>query len=156
MSQIETHKHLGVQAVTLANIAQVLHVSTDDLLGLKAEKDGEKPAETAATQTVGACAARGNDRVTPRFSLRSNNGLWASRAASLHLEHTTHDDGSSVPTTASGHLHVELRQIKSADCLQLFSEDRIVEGCWQTLEPVVILLLQLLQGFDRFRPALGV
>jgi transcriptional regulator with XRE-family HTH domain len=41
MSQIETNKRPGVQAVTIAKIAQGLHVSTDYLLGLKAEKDGE-------------------------------------------------------------------------------------------------------------------
>jgi transcriptional regulator with XRE-family HTH domain len=40
MSQIEPGKRPGVQAVTIANIAQVLHVSTDDLLGLKAAEDG--------------------------------------------------------------------------------------------------------------------
>ena len=128
MSHIATGKRPGVQAVTIATIAQVLHISTDSLLGLQAEKDGEKPAETAATQTVGACAARGDDRVTPKSSLRANRGVWASRAASLHLEHTTLDDGSSVPTNASGHLHIELRQIEGADCPQLLRQRRIVEG----------------------------
>ena len=126
MSQMATGKRLGVQAITIANLAQGLHVSTDDLLGLQAEKDGEKQAETAATQTVGACAARGDDRVTPRSSRRAHRGVWASRAASLHLENTTHDDGSSVPTTASGQLHIELRQIEGADGPQLLRQRRIV------------------------------
>jgi len=39
MSQIETNKRPGVQAVTIAKIAQVLHVSTDYLLGLKEEPE---------------------------------------------------------------------------------------------------------------------
>jgi hypothetical protein len=39
MSQIETGKRPGVQAVTLAKIVQVLHVSTDYLLGLKEEPE---------------------------------------------------------------------------------------------------------------------
>ena len=102
-------------------------MSTDSLLGLKEAEDGETQAETAATQTVGACSARGDDRVTHRSSLRSHSGLWASRAASFPLENTTHDDGSSVPTNASGHLHIELRQIEVADCPQLLRQRRIVE-----------------------------
>ena len=39
MSQIETGKRPGVQAVTMAKIAQVLHISVDYLLGLKAEEN---------------------------------------------------------------------------------------------------------------------
>jgi transcriptional regulator with XRE-family HTH domain len=39
MSQIETGKRPGVQAVTIAKIAQALHVSADYLLGLKAEPE---------------------------------------------------------------------------------------------------------------------
>lgn len=126
MCQIETGKRPGMQAVTIAQIAQVLHVSTDSLLGLKAEKDGEQQEETATTKTVGSCSASGDDRVTQRSSLRSNRGLWASRVASFHLENTTLDDGSSVPTAASGHLHIELRQIEGADCPQLLRQRRIV------------------------------
>jgi transcriptional regulator with XRE-family HTH domain len=42
MSQIETGKRPGVQAVTIAKIAQVLHVSTDYLLGLKEEENWEQ------------------------------------------------------------------------------------------------------------------
>jgi hypothetical protein len=110
----------------MPNIAQVLHVSTDDLLGLKAEKDGDKQAETATTKTVGSCSASGDDRIPHRSSRRSHSGVWASRAASLPLENTTHDDGSSVPTTASGHLNIELCQIEGADCPQLLRQCRIV------------------------------
>jgi hypothetical protein len=126
MSHMETGKRPGVQAMTIANIAQVLHVSTDDLLGLKAEKDGEKQEETAATKTVGSCSASGDDRRTQRSSRRANRGVWAARAASLHLENTTHDDGSSVPTKASGQRNIELRQIEVADCPQLLRQRRIV------------------------------
>ena len=53
MSQIETGKRPGVQAITIAKIAQVLHVSTDYLLGLKVEEEGEQQRETAATKTAG-------------------------------------------------------------------------------------------------------
>jgi Schlafen, AlbA_2 len=76
--------------------------------------------------TVGSCSARGDDRITHRSSRRSHSGLWASRAASLHLENTTHDDGSSVPTNASGQLNIELCQIEGADCPQLLRQCRIV------------------------------
>ena len=51
MSQIETGKRPGVQAVTIAKIAQVLHVSTDYLLGLKAEENGGKEVETTTRDT---------------------------------------------------------------------------------------------------------
>jgi transcriptional regulator with XRE-family HTH domain len=40
MSQSEPGKRPGVQAGTIANIAQVLPVSTDDLVGLTAAEDG--------------------------------------------------------------------------------------------------------------------
>jgi hypothetical protein len=46
MSQIETNKRPGVQAVTIAKIAQVLHVSTDYLLGLKEEENWGNEEET--------------------------------------------------------------------------------------------------------------
>jgi len=101
--------------VTTTKIAQVLPVSTGYLLGLKAEKDGEKQEETATTKTVGSCSARGDGHVPQRSFRRSHRGVWASRATSLYWEHTTHDAGSLVSTTASRQLHIELRQIKSAD-----------------------------------------
>ena len=113
--------------VTTTKIAQVLPVSTGYLLGLKAEKDGEKQEETATAKTVGSCSARGDGHVPQRSSPRSHRGVWAPRATSLYWEHTTHDDGSSVPTNASGHLHIELRQIEVADCPQLLRQRRIVE-----------------------------
>ncbi len=53
MSQIESNKRPGVQAVTIAKIAQVLHVSTDYLLGLKEQEDRNQQGETAATKIVG-------------------------------------------------------------------------------------------------------
>jgi transcriptional regulator with XRE-family HTH domain len=53
MSQIETGKRPGVQAVTIAKIAKVLHVSTDYLLGLKAEEDWTQEEETATTKNAG-------------------------------------------------------------------------------------------------------
>ena len=46
MSQIETGKRPGVQAATIVKIAQVLHVSTDYLLGLKEAEDWEQKEET--------------------------------------------------------------------------------------------------------------
>ena len=55
MSHIETGKRPGVQAVTIANIAQVFHVSTDYLLGLKAEENGDQQRESATTNNLGAC-----------------------------------------------------------------------------------------------------
>jgi hypothetical protein len=45
MSQIETGKRLGMQAVALAKIAQVLHVSVDQLLGLKVRENGGEERE---------------------------------------------------------------------------------------------------------------
>jgi transcriptional regulator with XRE-family HTH domain len=53
MSQIETGKRPGVHAVTIAKIAQVLHVSTDYLLGLKEAEDGDEQEASATTKTVG-------------------------------------------------------------------------------------------------------
>jgi hypothetical protein len=126
MSQSEPGKRPGVQAGTIANIAQGLHVSIDDLLGLTAAEDGDAQEEAVATKTVGLCSARGDDRVTPRSALRSHSGLWAARAASLPRENTTHDAGSSVPSNISGQLHIELRQIEGADCPQLLRQCRIV------------------------------
>ena len=46
MSQIETGKRPGVQAATIVKIAQVLHVSTDYLLGLKETENWEQGEET--------------------------------------------------------------------------------------------------------------
>src|SRR6266568_179044 len=46
MSQIETNKRPGVQAGTIAKIAQVLRVSADYLLGLKEEENGAQEEET--------------------------------------------------------------------------------------------------------------
>jgi len=51
MSQIETNKRPGVQAVTIAKIAKVLHVSTDYLLGLKEEGDWEQKDEHEDVKT---------------------------------------------------------------------------------------------------------
>ena len=48
MSQIETGKRPGVQAVTIAKIAQVLHVSTDYLLGLKGQEEPLEKVEQEA------------------------------------------------------------------------------------------------------------
>lgn len=48
MLQIEPGKRLGVQAVTMAKIAQVLHVSTDYLLGLKEEPEPMEKVEQEA------------------------------------------------------------------------------------------------------------
>jgi transcriptional regulator with XRE-family HTH domain len=48
MSQIETNKRPGVQVVTIAKIAQVLHVSTDYLLGLKEEPEPLEKVEQEA------------------------------------------------------------------------------------------------------------
>ena len=50
MSQIETNERPGVQAVTIAKIAQVLHVSTDYLLGLKEQEEGKQQGEATATK----------------------------------------------------------------------------------------------------------
>ena len=50
MSQIETGKRPGVQAVTIVKIARVLHVSTDYLLGLKEEENWE---QETTTETAG-------------------------------------------------------------------------------------------------------
>ena len=52
MSQIETNKRPGVQAVTIAKIAKVLHVSTDYLLGLKEEENEDRGAGTAVTKNA--------------------------------------------------------------------------------------------------------
>ena len=52
MSQIETNKRPGVQAVTIAKIAKVLHVSTDYLLGLKEEENREYQGNTAKTKNT--------------------------------------------------------------------------------------------------------
>ena len=51
MSQIETNKRPGVQAVTIAKIAKVLHVSTDYLLGLKEEGDWEQKDKNENVKT---------------------------------------------------------------------------------------------------------
>ena len=51
MSQIETNKRPGVQAVTIAKIAKVLHVSTDYLLGLKEEGDWEQKDKNEDVKT---------------------------------------------------------------------------------------------------------
>ena len=51
MSQIATGKRPGVQAVTIAKIAKVLHVSTDYLLGLKEEGDWEQKDEHEDVKT---------------------------------------------------------------------------------------------------------
>jgi len=51
MSQIETNKRPGVQAVTIAKIAKVLHVSTDYILGLKEEGDWEQKDEHEDVKT---------------------------------------------------------------------------------------------------------
>ena len=51
MSHIATGKRPGVQAVTIAKIAQVLHVSTDYLLGLKAEENWEQGVEAPMRDT---------------------------------------------------------------------------------------------------------
>jgi hypothetical protein len=126
MSQIEPGKRPGVQAVTIANIAQVLHVSTDDVLGLKVAEDGDAQEKTVSIKTVGSCSARGDDRIPHRSSRRSHSGVWASRAASLHLENTPHNEESSVPSNISGQLDIELRQIEGADCPQLLRQRRIV------------------------------
>ena len=53
MSQIETGKRPGVQAATIVKIAQVLHVSTDYLLGLKETENGDQQRESATTKNVG-------------------------------------------------------------------------------------------------------
>ena len=52
MSQIETGKRPGVQAVTMAKIAQVLHVSVDYLLGLTKAEDWEQEERTT-TENAG-------------------------------------------------------------------------------------------------------
>ena len=51
MSQIETNKRPGVQAVTIAKIAKVLHVSTDYILGLKEEGDWEQKDKNEDVKT---------------------------------------------------------------------------------------------------------
>ena len=48
MSQIETGKRPGVQAVTIVKIARVLHVSTDYLLGLKEQEEPLEKVEQEA------------------------------------------------------------------------------------------------------------
>jgi hypothetical protein len=68
MSPLETGKRPSVQAMTIANRAQVLPGSAHALVGLPAEKDGEKQEETATTKTVGSCAASGEDRIPYRSS----------------------------------------------------------------------------------------
>ena len=55
MSQIDTGKRPGVQAITIAKIAQVLHISTDYLLGLKEDENWDQEGEITATKTVGLC-----------------------------------------------------------------------------------------------------
>ena len=51
MSQFESNKRPGVRTVTITKIVQVFHVSTDYLLGLKEEENGEQRRETTTTKT---------------------------------------------------------------------------------------------------------